>query len=91
MELQVLFFGLLRDVFGVSEMITVPDETTVADLVSHYREKAPHLGLLWDSIAVAVNQDYATGLQPLMERDQVALLPPVSGGCLPTRRVLHAD
>jgi molybdopterin converting factor subunit 1 len=80
MELNVLFFGLLRDLFGPSERITVPDETTVADLVSHYREKGAHLGPLWDSIAVAVNQHYAHRTDALMEHDEVALLPPVSGG-----------
>jgi molybdopterin converting factor subunit 1 len=80
MQLNVLFFGLLRDVFGTSETITVPDDTTVADLVSYYRDKAPHLAKLWDSIAVSVNEQYATASQPLADNDEVALLPPVSGG-----------
>ena len=80
MQLNVLFFGLLRDVFGTSETITVPDDTTVADLVSYYRDKAPHLAKLWDSIAVSVNEQYATASHPLADNDEVALLPPVSGG-----------
>jgi molybdopterin converting factor subunit 1 len=80
MQLNVLFFGLLRDTFGKSETLTVPEDTTVADVVSHYRDKASHLGKLWDSIAVGVNQRYVTATEPLAENDEVALLPPVSGG-----------
>jgi molybdopterin converting factor subunit 1 len=78
MQLNVLFFGLLRDAFGKSEAITVPEVTTVADLIAHYRDKAENP--LWDSIAVAVNQQYVSSTHPLAENDEVALLPPVSGG-----------
>ncbi len=78
MHLNVLFFGLLRDLFGKSETITVPEVTTVADLIAHYRDKAENP--LWDSIAVAVNQHYVTASEPLADNDEVALLPPVSGG-----------
>jgi molybdopterin converting factor small subunit len=37
-------------------------------------------GFAWDSIAVAVNQEYARADCPLKDEDEVALLPPVSGG-----------
>ena len=36
---------------------------------------------LWPSLAVAVNREYATARVVLREGDEVALLPPVSGGC----------
>jgi molybdopterin converting factor small subunit len=35
---------------------------------------------MWDSIAVAVNQEYAKADVVLKDGDEVALLPPVSGG-----------
>jgi molybdopterin converting factor small subunit len=38
--------------------------------------------LLWESIAVAVNQEYARAGDVLKDGDEVALLPPVSGGSL---------
>jgi molybdopterin converting factor small subunit len=38
-------------------------------------------GSVWDSIAVAVNQEYARAGDVLKDGDEVALLPPVSGGC----------
>ncbi len=80
MQVTVLFFGMLRDVFGNSETISLPEMATVADVVRHYRDRAAHLGGFWDSIAVSVNEHYATAAQPLSANDEVALLPPVSGG-----------
>jgi molybdopterin converting factor subunit 1 len=80
MQVNILFFGLLRDTFGASETLTVPDEATVADIAAHYSGKAPHLGELWKAIAVAVNQRYVTAGEPVADGDEVALLPPVSGG-----------
>ncbi len=44
-------------------------------------------GDVWGSLAVAVNQEYAGRERLLAEGDEVALLPPVSGGCEPTNRV----
>jgi molybdopterin converting factor small subunit len=80
MQVNVLFFGLLRDVFGKSETITMLPRSTVADLVNQYRARASYLGDFWNSIAVSVNESYSAGAQPLRNNDEVALLPPVSGG-----------
>jgi molybdopterin converting factor small subunit len=80
MQLNVLFFGLLRDSLGKSETITMPPQSTVADLVNRYRARASYLGDFWNSIAVSVNGAYSAGAQPLRDNDEVALLPPVSGG-----------
>ena len=84
MRLRVLFFGVLRERFGPQESLEQFPGTTVADLVRYYRVVAPELQTLWGSIAVAVNQQYAAGTAGLADGDEVALLPPVSGGC-------HAD
>jgi molybdopterin converting factor small subunit len=43
-----------------------------------YKERMPAFG--WDAIAVAVNQEYAKTSDVLHDGDEVALLPPVSGG-----------
>jgi len=80
MQLRVLFFGVLRDRFGLEERLEEFPGRSVADLVAYYRVIAPELGALWGSIAVAVNQQYAQASQALSEMDEVALLPPVSGG-----------
>ena len=80
MRLDVLFFGVLRDRFGLRERLEQFPGSTVAELVRYYRVIAPELGDLWPTIAVAVNQQYASGTATLRDGDEVALLPPVSGG-----------
>jgi molybdopterin converting factor subunit 1 len=80
MRLRVLFFGVLRDRFGAEERLEQFPGATVGDLVDYYRAVAPELAALWGSVAVAVNQQYAQAKQTLAADDEVALLPPVSGG-----------
>lgn len=80
MRLRVLFFGVLRDRFGSEEQLQQFPGSSVADLLQYYRVIAPELADLWRSVAVAVNQQYAAGTTALTEGDEVALLPPVSGG-----------
>ena len=81
MQVQVLYFGLLRDVFHVEHFsLELPDGATVGQLLALYRAKAPEQGRLWDALAVAVNREYAQPSDILNDGDEVALLPPVSGG-----------
>lgn len=88
MRLRVLFFGVLRDRFGSEEQLQRFPGGSVAEIVKYYRVIAPELGDLWKSVAVAVNQQYASGPTPLADGDEVALLPPVSGG-IPVRGIKH--
>lgn len=90
MRLRVLFFGVLRDHFGPEEALAQFPGRTVGDLLRYYRVLSPELGPLWEKIAVAVNQQYAQASQALMDNDEVALLPPVSGGA-PSRVSLTHD
>jgi MoaE-MoaD fusion protein len=81
MQVQVLYFGVLKDILHCDrETVTLPGEATVSTLLEHYRTIAPEQMGLWRAVAVAVNQEYARGNQPLSENDEVAMLPPVSGG-----------
>ena len=80
MHLRVLFFGVLRDRFGPEEELRQFPGRTVTEVLQYYRVIAPELGGLWGSVAVAVNQQYAAGSVELADNDEVALLPPVSGG-----------
>lgn len=82
MRVQVLYFGVLKDAFGSeSEVLELAEGSSVADLMRIYRGRDVGRAGLWDSIAVAVNQEYAQAGDVLQEGDEVALLPPVSGGC----------
>jgi molybdopterin synthase catalytic subunit len=81
MRVRVLLFGVLKDIFQRGEdSLELSSGATVSDLLQHYRDGAPDKGKLFHSLALAVNQQYATPLQQLHEGDEVALLPPVSGG-----------
>lgn len=81
MQVRVLFFGVLKDLAGHgSEMLTLPDEATVADVVEHYQGRIFALQGMASSIAISVNQEYAAADVSLRSGDEVALLPPVSGG-----------
>ena len=81
MRVRVLMFGVLKDVFHRSEdSLELASGSTVSDLIEHYRKLAPDKGKLFYSLALAVNQQYASAADRLRENDEVALLPPVSGG-----------
>lgn len=80
MTLRVLTFGIARDIVGAS---TLPVETgtgtTVAELKQQLLEKYPQFGAL-SSLLIAVNAEYGSEETVLREGDEVALIPPVSGG-----------
>jgi len=81
MTVRVLFFAFLRERLGRSaEDCTVVDGATVADLWSALCKEHPPLEALSGSVLVAVNQEYVTPNHPLASGDEVALIPPVSGG-----------
>jgi molybdopterin synthase catalytic subunit len=80
MRLQVLCFGRLRELFGPEAMVEIPSPATVADLWQLLCAKYPALSPYDGAVAIAVNQAFASSTTPLSSGDEVALLPPVSGG-----------
>jgi molybdopterin synthase catalytic subunit len=87
MRVRVLYFGVLKERFGgAEETVELAGGATVGELVRVLRERpsnsamASGLESVWRSLAVAVNREYATADAVLHEDDEVALLPPVSGG-----------
>jgi len=81
MRVRVLFFGMLKDLVGQSsDSLDMPEGSLVRDVLEHYAARMPRLRELASSIAMAVNQQYAGVETKLKSDDEVALLPPVSGG-----------
>ena len=77
--MDVLYFGVLREMMGGARVPMELDEGwSVGDLVARVRKEKG--GAVWGSIAVAVNREYAGLSTVLCDGDEVALLPPVSGG-----------
>jgi molybdopterin converting factor subunit 1 len=90
-RVNVLYFGMLKDRFGgAEEQIELPGEGNVGELLGLLRGRTSNSVMsneargaderLWRSLAVAVNREYAQPSMVLREGDEVALLPPVSGG-----------
>ncbi len=81
MEIRVLFFGMLKDICGrASDSISLAEGATLADVLDHYQQSIPRLKSFLPSIALSVNHEYAAPERKLNPNDEVALLPPVSGG-----------
>ncbi len=84
MRVTVLFFGVLKEILAAeSQTLELPSGSTVGAVLGHYRGQLPRQGKLWDTLAIAVNRSYADPGSPLSDGDEVALLPPVSGGSAP--------
>ena len=81
MRVRVLFFGQLKEVVGkTDDEFDLPEGSVVRQVLQHYESRFPTLKNLLPSLAVAVNQQYAGPDVRLSSGDEIALLPPVSGG-----------
>ena len=87
MRVRVLVFGVLKDLLRAdsgkpedSSNLDLPENASVQTVLDHYRGLSANHHGLWSSIAVAVNRQYVTAEHLLSDGDEVALLPPVSGG-----------
>jgi molybdopterin synthase catalytic subunit len=84
MRVRVLFFGRLKEIVGLAEdTAELSDGARVEDLFARYGNQYPELARFRPSVAAAVNQEYAEWRAPLKNNDEVAFLPPVSGGEAP--------
>ncbi len=81
MQVRVLLFGILKDLAGrSSDVVSLPDAATAADVIGHYEQILSGGNVVLSSVAISVNQEYVAADHPLRPADEVALLPPVSGG-----------
>ena len=81
MRVRVLFFGQLKDIVGCAqEEAELSDGARVEDLFSRYGNRFPRLAEFRASVVPSVNQEFAEWRAPLATDDEVAFLPPVSGG-----------
>ena len=81
MRVRVLFFGQLKDITGLThDEAELSEGARVEDLFERYGRRFPKLAEFRASIAASVNQEYAAWRAPLASGDEVAFLPPVSGG-----------
>ena len=84
MRVKVLFFGVLKDLVGkAEESLDLVPGTTLGSLFSRYSQSYETLNARRPSILFARNREFATADTVLNDDDEVAFLPPVSGGAGP--------
>jgi molybdopterin synthase catalytic subunit len=80
-RVKVLFFGMLKDIVGRAEdNIELADDARVDAVFTRYARDFPRLSDLESSIVLACNQEFCDRSAPVREGDEIAFLPPVSGG-----------
>ena len=81
MRVTVRLFARLRDIAGAPELVReTPAGATAGDVWRALVAEFPDMARYDSSISTAVNADYAKMGTALAEHDEVAFLPPVSGG-----------
>jgi MoaE-MoaD fusion protein len=80
-RVKVLFFGMLKDIVGRAEdHIEVADDARLESVFTRYAREFPRLTDLESSIVLACNQEFCDRSVAIREGDEIAFLPPVSGG-----------
>ena len=80
MKVRVLGFGIVREIFGAASVeADLPETPTVADLRLHLEHRYPLLIKL-ASYMVARDDQYARKEDAILEGQEIAVIPPVSGG-----------
>ena len=83
MRIDVLFFGVLKDLAGRSaDTIELHEGARAKDVLTYYSRERPQLAAILPTLAIAVNREYSAVDQVLRDGDEVGLLPPVSGGSM---------
>lgn len=81
MRVRLRFFATLRERAGIAEAVReLPGPTRVGDLWDLIRREHARLADYRGRIAFAVNQEYVDSTYTLQDNDEVAFIPPVSGG-----------
>ena len=81
MRVKVLFFGQLKDITGRSEdSVELPSGASLESIFDRYATEYPRMRDLRSSIVIARNHQFANPSTLIAEGDEVAFLPPVSGG-----------
>ena len=81
MRVRLRLFGMLKEVAGrADDLVELPEGALISDLLEKCGSAAPKLKQFFPVIAIALNQEYASAQSILRDQDEVALIPPVSGG-----------
>ncbi|HXR34195.1 MAG TPA: MoaD/ThiS family protein [Verrucomicrobiae bacterium] len=80
-QVKVLFFGRVRELTGLSEENgEINQGATLGDLLGRYIQRYPQLAGFRASLVASRNQEFAAWDTRIVSGDEIAFLPPVSGG-----------
>ncbi|HXM94951.1 MAG TPA: MoaD/ThiS family protein [Candidatus Dormibacteraeota bacterium] len=80
-RVKVLFFGRLKEILGRGEdSMEIADGTSIENLFAQYVTRIPELARYRASLVASRNQEFASWSTALRGGDEIAFLPPVSGG-----------
>lgn len=83
MQIRVRLFAILRDRAGMGEMtIQMAQGASVSSAITSIGEQTPAIRDLLSRAAFAVNREYVKADHVLKDGDELALIPPVSGGAI---------
>jgi molybdopterin converting factor subunit 1 len=80
MQIRILVFGVVKEIAAASSFeVAVDDHTNVKQLRMVLEKKFPKLATI-SSYRLAVNNEFAVDETTIHENDEIAIIPPVSGG-----------
>jgi len=81
MRIHIKFFSTYREITGQAEIeVEIPSGATLVDLIPSLCSQYPRLTPHTKNMLLALNREYVHQTAPLKESDEVAVMPPVSGG-----------
>jgi molybdopterin converting factor subunit 1 len=81
MRIQVKLFAILRDKAKVGSFdLDIAERSTVSEAFARLAEMNPSIAVYLPRVSAAVNREYVRGEHVLQDGDELALIPPVSGG-----------
>ncbi|RMA96007.1 molybdopterin converting factor subunit 1 [Hydrogenothermus marinus] len=81
MKIKLLYFSSIKDKLKKSsEELEIKDNSSINDLINILKEKYPQISQNLDNVMFAVNEEYQDKEYILKDGDNVAVIPPVSGG-----------
>ena len=80
MDVKIIAFGIAKDILGATEIeLNFPKPITVEALLEELKTRYPAFREL-RSLAIAINETYASPGQMIEARDEIVIIPPVAGG-----------